>query len=271
VLQEKSFDTGSVILNYAEGPAAGPSLVLLHGLTGSWRAWQAMLPHLTPNWHVYAFDLRGHGKSGRAANHYQVPDYAQDIVAVLHQLGEPAVLMGHSLGALTALATAAMWPAGVRAVVLLDPPFFIRDSGIDEYPKGKEWFGWVYDTVTTASSQEDLVARCRAKAPTADEEEITAMAQEISGVASGTVLASLQDRILGALDLAGALRQVQCPLLLLRGDWADGAALRDADAAFTLANLPSAVVVQIPNGTHMFFREQQDKTLQHIDAFLSAT
>jgi pimeloyl-ACP methyl ester carboxylesterase len=61
-------------------------------------------------------------------------------LAVLHQLGEPAVLMGHSLGALTALATAAMCPAAVRAVVLLDPPYFIRDSGIDAYPIGKSWF-----------------------------------------------------------------------------------------------------------------------------------
>jgi pimeloyl-ACP methyl ester carboxylesterase len=52
VLQERSFDTGSVTLNYAEGPAARPALVLLHGLTGSWQVWQAMLPYLTLNWHV---------------------------------------------------------------------------------------------------------------------------------------------------------------------------------------------------------------------------
>src|SRR5260370_14101833 len=111
-----------------------------------------MMPHLTPNWHVYAFDLRGNGKTGRVADRYQVPDYAQDIVAFLQQLGEPAVLMGHSLGALTALAAAAERPAGARAVVLLDPPFFIRDSSIDAHPIAKEWFSWVYDTLTSTSS-----------------------------------------------------------------------------------------------------------------------
>jgi pimeloyl-ACP methyl ester carboxylesterase len=128
----------------------------------------------------------------------------------------------------------------------------------------------VYDTVISASSHEDLVARCRAIAPTTDEDKIAAMAQEVSGVASGMVIVSLQDRKLGALNLDEALRLVQCPLLVMRGDWAAGAALRDDDAAFTLANLPSAVVVQIPNGTHMFFQEQQDTTLQHFDAFLRA-
>jgi hypothetical protein len=33
MLSEKSFDTGELLLNYAEGPASGPPLALLHGLT----------------------------------------------------------------------------------------------------------------------------------------------------------------------------------------------------------------------------------------------
>ena len=65
MLSEKSFDTGELPLNYAEGPTSGPPLVLLHGLTGWWHAWEPCLPQLTPTWHVYAVDLRGHGQSGR--------------------------------------------------------------------------------------------------------------------------------------------------------------------------------------------------------------
>src|SRR5437879_880800 len=97
VLSEKSFDTGEVILNYAEGPPAGPPLVLLHGTGGRWQVWEYLLPQLTPHWQVYALDLRGHGKSGRVARQYRVVDYTRDVVAFIEHLSEPAVLIGHSL------------------------------------------------------------------------------------------------------------------------------------------------------------------------------
>lgn len=268
VFPEKSFATGELTLNYAEGTTSGPPLVLLHGLTGRWQAWQTMMPSLTLHWHVYAFDLRGHGKSGRMADQYQVADYAGDVVAFLQQLGQSAVLMGHSLGALVALATATAWPGGTRAVVLLDPPLYLRNSSMDARPDVREWFRWVYDTVSSSSSYEDIVAQCRALSPDADEDSITAMADEISGVAADAVRLPLQDRVLGALDLGRALRHVQCPLLLMHGDWAHGATMRDEDAEFVHANLPSAVTVKITNGSHLFFQEQQETVLQQVREFL---
>ena len=104
MLLEKTFDTGELTLNYAEGPASGPPLLLLHGLTGWWPSFQPLMPHLMPTWHIYACDLRGHGKSGRVADRYRVTDYVRDIVTFLRQqIGTPTVLLGHSLGALTAL------------------------------------------------------------------------------------------------------------------------------------------------------------------------
>jgi len=67
MFKERTFDTGEVILNYAEGPASGPPLVLLHGFTGRWQGFLPLLPALSLRWHVYAPDYRGHGKSGRVA------------------------------------------------------------------------------------------------------------------------------------------------------------------------------------------------------------
>ena len=49
-------------------------------------------------------------------------DYARDAAAVLRSLREPAVVCGHSLGALVAGVVAAQLPERVRAVVLEDPP-----------------------------------------------------------------------------------------------------------------------------------------------------
>src|SRR5437879_6888019 len=55
---------------------------------------------LADDWHVYAPDFRGHGKSGRVPGAYKLADYVRDTAAFLAGvLGEPAVenLLWHRL------------------------------------------------------------------------------------------------------------------------------------------------------------------------------
>src|SRR6266540_7424338 len=123
MLRERQFETGAVTLNYAEGPPGGPPLVLLHGLSYRWQSWLGVMPHIALRWHVYAADLRGFGRSGRVPGAYRVPDYAGDVVALLRGVADgPAVLVGHSLGAIVAIAVAADAPDLVRAAVVEEPP-----------------------------------------------------------------------------------------------------------------------------------------------------
>lgn len=77
-VEETSYDTGRVVLNYALGPKNGPPLVLLHGGSGCWQNLYPIIPDLATNWHIFAPDLRGHGKSGRVAWRYAVRDYAME-------------------------------------------------------------------------------------------------------------------------------------------------------------------------------------------------
>ncbi|MGB9203882.1 MAG: alpha/beta hydrolase, partial [Terriglobales bacterium] len=74
-LVERTFDTGEVRLNYAEGPAHGPPLVLLHGLGRRWQVFLPVIPALSLRWHIFAPDLRGHGKSSHVARGYRGPQY----------------------------------------------------------------------------------------------------------------------------------------------------------------------------------------------------
>ena len=62
MLTEKLFDIGEIVINYAEGEETGKPLVFLHGSSLNWQALNEFLPTLAKNWHVYAPDLRGHGK-----------------------------------------------------------------------------------------------------------------------------------------------------------------------------------------------------------------
>jgi pimeloyl-ACP methyl ester carboxylesterase len=79
MLTEHSFDAGTVALNIAEGPDNGPPLVLLHGGSGRWQAWDPIIPDLIARWQLFAPDLRGHARSGRVTGRYAIRDYAGDI------------------------------------------------------------------------------------------------------------------------------------------------------------------------------------------------
>jgi hypothetical protein len=75
MLTERSFDTGELVLNVAESKAAGSPLVMPHGSTLHWQSFGALILTLEQRWHIYACDLRGHGKSGRAKAGYLYDGY----------------------------------------------------------------------------------------------------------------------------------------------------------------------------------------------------
>ena len=77
-LLEKTFKVGDITLSYGEGPNNGDPMVLLHGITGWRQAWDdTVIAHYEALWHLYAIDLRGHGKSSHAAdeNAYHIVDF----------------------------------------------------------------------------------------------------------------------------------------------------------------------------------------------------
>jgi hypothetical protein len=67
----------------------------------------------------------------------------------------------------------------------------------------------------------------------------------------------------------GALQKIKCPTLVLQGDWANGGAMRDEDADFVRANLPSAVIVNNPNRVTSCRMSIPASFLQHMNAFLA--
>ena len=74
-------------------------------------------------------DLRGHGRSGRAPGRYDLMEYVEDVEALIRHLGdEPAVVIGHSLGAMISIGLASEHPSLVRALVLEDPPLGAFDG-----------------------------------------------------------------------------------------------------------------------------------------------
>jgi pimeloyl-ACP methyl ester carboxylesterase len=97
----------------------GPPLVLVHGTAADHSRWAPVLPEFERHFAVYAIDRRGRGGSGDSDD-YAIEREYDDVVAVVDSLGEPAILLGHSYGALVAL-EGALLTRNVRKLVLYDP------------------------------------------------------------------------------------------------------------------------------------------------------
>jgi pimeloyl-ACP methyl ester carboxylesterase/tetratricopeptide (TPR) repeat protein len=110
-----------VTLEYVEqGPRTGTPVILLHGITDSWRSFERVLPHLPSSLRVIAVSLRGHGGSSRPHAGYRAEDMAGDVDLLMEALDlPPALVVGHSMGSGVALRLALDHPARVGGLVLV--------------------------------------------------------------------------------------------------------------------------------------------------------
>ncbi|MFZ5569600.1 MAG: alpha/beta fold hydrolase [Thermodesulfobacteriota bacterium] len=101
--------------------ADGRDVLCIHGLTANCRCWDLLAEAMAPPHRIIAPDLRGRGNSDKPPAGYSVAHHCRDLLALMEsrKLARP-VLMGHSLGALIALAFAARHPRRVDRLVLLD-------------------------------------------------------------------------------------------------------------------------------------------------------
>jgi pimeloyl-ACP methyl ester carboxylesterase len=83
------------------------------------------LPHFAKRYHVFAVDVRGHGKSTWTTGEYSYVRCGEDLRAFLREVvRKPAIVSGLSSGAVIALWLAANAPESVAAAISEDPPFF---------------------------------------------------------------------------------------------------------------------------------------------------
>lgn len=102
------------------GPLDAPAVVVLHGITGHSFEWDDMVTRLASSCRVIVPDQRGHGRSGHVQR-YRVADMADDLVTVMNRLDvDRAHLVGHSLGGMVAMTTAASHLERVHGLVVID-------------------------------------------------------------------------------------------------------------------------------------------------------
>ncbi|KAJ3519765.1 hypothetical protein NMY22_g13055 [Coprinellus aureogranulatus] len=98
---------GTSVFTQAVGDSRLPTLVFIHGLAMSALVWATILQdaNLLRSFHLIAYDLRGHGRSGKpdTVEGYSSELYAQDFNAVVQAFNVTSpILVGWSLGAIIA-------------------------------------------------------------------------------------------------------------------------------------------------------------------------
>lgn len=285
MMHEQVLETGGVALHYAEGPAGGPPLVLLHGGSARWQSWEPLIDDFATTMHVFAPDLRGHGRSSWLAPHYRLLDYTADIVALLEQrVPQPAIVFGHSLGGMVALLAAAQRPDLVRAVIAGDSPL-----------SSASWLAALHDSHARLCEWHDLATRYRTAGPIiaalkdspievpGQAESVPAravfgeespwfawMASNLSQLDPATLAILLSDAERAATDyeLEPVMRSVQCPVLLLQADPAAGALMSDAEVAVARRTSPHVTHTRLDGVSHALHATHPAIVREAVAAFV---
>lgn len=263
------WSSGDVIANgiklhYHRTGGDKPPVVLLHGITDNGLCWTRLARALEAGYDLIMLDARGHGLSDAPEAGYTPDDHAGDVAGLIQALGlGRPVVIGHSMGAGTAAATAANYPERVGAVVLEDPPWWAKPpiSG-DVHAELEEWRAGI--VANKAKSVEELVALCRTQNPTWDEAEWLPWAESKRQV-SPRVVGYMGGRLRPWQEVA---RRITCPVLLVTANPEAGAIVTPELAQEAADLMVDCRVVHIAGAGHNIRREQFQAYVGAVSEFL---
>ena len=254
--------------------ASPTPVVLLHGGGQTRRSWDRAARRLAlDGWKAITFDARGHGESEwDPRGDYSLDAFVGDLLAVLEAQGSPSILIGASLGGMTALAAAGRYPDLVSGLVLVDIVVRVDDAGVDrirEFMTGHpDGFGSLEEVADAVAAYNPLRKR-----PT-----------DHSGLRKNVFLGDdgrwhwhwdpafmrISDepqRQVAPRILAAAAERVRCPTLLVRGALSDVVSRDGMDDM--LRRIPQAKVASVAATGHMVAGDDNDAFGDVLSEFLA--
>lgn len=244
------------------GPEDGQLVLCLHGLGDTRRTYRFLTPLLAAaGYRVVTTDMRGCGESSAQFADYSPEAVGADALALLRQLGRPAILIGHSYTGASVVWLATEAPELVRGVVLLDS--FVRDAKMNPVVKllanlvsRSVWlWGMYYKTLYPTRKPADFDAY---------------VAELKTSLRQPGRLAALSAMMGGSrADIAARVPAVTCPALVVMGtkdsDFPDPA----AEARWIADSLGGPADIEMIDGSgHYPMADTPDATAAVITAFL---
>jgi pimeloyl-ACP methyl ester carboxylesterase len=282
-MEEKTYDTGSVPLNYAEGNNRGDSLLLLHGGSSRWQSFENIIPDLSSSWHIYALDLRGHGKSGRVYHGYNIEHYMKDVVSFIQGcIEKPTIIFGHSMGGMVALMVASYYPDKVKGIVIGDSPIS-RQVLKEHFNRQREMTILWRDLAKTGDIKKIVAALKKMPIPIPGQKD-PVPASEIFGKDhpwfnfmgeslrqnDPDMLSSIIDRFdetYCKYNVYELLVRIKCPVLILQADPEQGGLIRDEDVEKAMNVLPHVQHIRFHGVGHALHMQNKEEVLKALIPF----
>lgn len=254
--------------HYYRAGKGEPAIVMAHGVTDDGLCWTPVTRALAEHHDVVMVDARGHGKTEAPAEGYTLENAAAELAGVIEGLGlKKPVLLGHSMGAITVLTTAGLFPELPRAVILEDPPSFWNRQGAGLSDGAHGLMLWMQSIKRMTAAE--LMEQGRTNNPNWQEAEFQPWVdakQRFSPAAAA--LLHPDARI--SIDLPKVISQITCPVLLLAADPARGAASNPEAIEALKKYLPQLQVTTVENAGHNIRRDQYAKFMELVQRFLTS-
>ncbi|MEQ8857937.1 MAG: alpha/beta hydrolase [Pseudomonadales bacterium] len=254
-------------------------LILLHGITDNARTWAPVLERVDRRCRIIAPDFRGHGDSDKPDARYTAEAYADDVRHLIdHAFGEPALILGHSLGGVVAVQAAITAPERVRGLFLEDPPLYFVNDLDDIFRTLFEGMVVMAKTLQDGSRSSDDWFEVMAKAPdpysgkpgieTMGEAKIRERLDSIGRMRPQ----ALEDGLAGSLhwDTDQVLAGLGCPVTVMTGDPALGAVMTPEEVERLQGIVPRARAIQAAGVGHLIHDQQPEVWLAAVNGWIEA-
>lgn len=266
-------DVDGVRIHYTRTGGGKPPFVLVHGFSDDGLCWTPVAEVLQADYDVVMIDARGHGRSATPEMGYDPRTQAQDVQAVIDalQLSDPLIL-GHSMGAVTAVILAASYPDIPKAVLLEDPPpwWMAPAEDADEVAARNaagftEWL-----TNLQRKTREQLIEEAAIENPNWSPSELGPWADSKLRFKMEAVAAVTQRSPHQEVDWGAFLKKVTCPVLLITADQEMGAILPSAAVEIFREWVPQTQISHIAQAGHSIRRDQFDAYMQAVNGFINS-
>ncbi len=263
------------------GTEEKPPLILVHGGLDHARSWDWVAKALREDFHVYALDLRGHGNSAWAPGAlYSIAEHLLDLSVLVDIINLPPVaIIGHSLGAITTLLYAGVFPERVHKLVAIEGLGLPLQEGRYSAPERmRRWIAKVRETENRAHHSYPNLAAAVARMKDANPFLSDQVAEHLTlhGTnwnADGSIIWKFDNyaRLFppyGANmeEAAEVLQQISCPALLF---WGRQSFAKDPETDPLAMQIANRRVVKVDQAGHWLHHDQLEIFLRETKQFLA--
>ncbi len=264
-------------LAYLQRPGGEVPLVLLHGITDNALTWVPVLERIDPRCRVVAVDLRGHGESDKPDAFYDTESYADDVRHLIDQVfGEPALVLGHSLGGVVAVQVGVTAPDKVRGLFLEDPPLYFVNNLNEIYQMLFQGMVMMATTLQDGSRSRADWFKIMAEAPdpysgkpgieTMGEAKINLRLDSLGMMRPK----ALEDGLAGSLkwDTAQVLSGLKAPVTVMTGDPTLGAVMTPEEVAHMREAVAQTRPLPVDGVGHLIHDQKPDEWVAAVNAWI---